>query len=191
MKEMVKEYREITLDKDKNIFWQELWDGTGHFLTNWSINILREGLGDFVQSAIVETNYICKDHRNLYSYFYSKKFDLPAVYTYRIHFFKEKIKRQNFFDDFKKCQDAYLGYSVVRNISQRSLGRTVIDPAKIDRFLKNGYFSLRTKFRVHLFGKELEVKGYPYTSQDTDVTVCAHSALWGGMSIFVRALCCV
>jgi hypothetical protein len=38
---------------------------------------------------------------------------------------------------------------------------------------------LRTAFKVHINGIFLTVKGYPYISQDTEATVCAHSALWG------------
>jgi hypothetical protein len=73
----------------------------------------------------------------------------------------------------------YIGYSVVRPVAERSLGRTVIDPEKVGRRFKDGFYCLRTPFAVHVAGKELKVTGYPYVSQDTDATVCAHATLWG------------
>ncbi len=50
---------------------------------------------------------------------------------------------------------------------------------KVGRKYKDGFYCLRTAFVVHLLGQELHVRGYPYLSQDTDATVCAHATLWG------------
>lgn len=74
---------------------------------------------------------------------------------------------------------SYIGYSVVRPVAERSLGRTIIDPEKVGKRLNDGFYCLRTPFVVHFAGKELTVAGYPYVSQDTDATVCAHATLWG------------
>src|SRR5699024_58610 len=76
-------------------------------------------------------------------------------------------------------QQHYMGYAVIRPVAQRCLGRTVIDPSKIGRGIPQGYFVLRTRFKVRLFGTELSIEGYPYISQDSDATQCAHAALWG------------
>ncbi|MGD9161051.1 MAG: papain-like cysteine protease family protein [Desulfobacteraceae bacterium] len=35
-----------------------------------------------------------------------------------------------------------------------------------------------SEYPVHILGAELVAKGFPYMSQDTDVTVCAHAACW-------------
>jgi len=73
----------------------------------------------------------------------------------------------------------YIGYSVIRPVAERCLGRTIIDPSKLTRLKGGTVFYLRTEFKAHINGFRYRVKGYPYTSQDTDATVCAHSALWG------------
>jgi hypothetical protein len=72
-----------------------------------------------------------------------------------------------------------MGYSVIRPVAERSLGRTVIDPYLIGRKYTDGFFSLRTPFRTHINGRVVAANGYPYLSQDTDATVCAHATLWG------------
>jgi hypothetical protein len=72
-----------------------------------------------------------------------------------------------------------VGYSVIRPVVDRCLGRTIIDPLKLSRIDRNNFFSLRTKFETHIGGRHFEIFGYPYISQDGDVTVCAHTALWG------------
>jgi len=69
-------------------------------------------------------------------------------------------------------------YSVIRPVSERCLGRTVIDPYRVGRKMSDGFYVLRTKFKSHLNGPALDVSGYPYMSQDTEATVCAHTALW-------------
>jgi hypothetical protein len=79
----------------------------------------------------------------------------------------------------EKYRDHYIGFSVIRPVNIRCLGRTVIDPYKIGKGLKEGYYLLRTAFKVRLNGTLFEVHGYPFTAQDADATLCAHSALWG------------
>src|SRR4029077_5104323 len=94
-------------------------------------------------------------------------------------FTQSGVTVDQFLSDPSGLVDSYIGYSVIRPVAQRSLGRTVIDPEKVGRRLKDGFYCLRTRFLVHVAGKELTVAGYPYISQDTDATVCAHATLWG------------
>ena len=150
------------------------------FLTDWGVDCLTSGLKESVKSIILEPHYLCKDHRNLYSNYYSKKFLESSPFTSRLHFFSTpdvQIPQLLLIPD--SYQPSYLGYSVVRPVIDRCIGRTVIDPLKLNTVDKNNFFCLRTDFRSHIGGKRLAVRGYPYISQDGDVTVCAHTALWG------------
>ena len=61
--------------------------GQSQNLTPWGMKTLRSGLDGFVKSVIKEPIYICKDHRNLFSNFYSKRFDVGSPYCERLHFF--------------------------------------------------------------------------------------------------------
>ncbi len=149
-------------------------------LSQWGLERFRSGLDGHVGCIILEPNYICKDHRNLYSHFYSKKFIRSTPITNRLHFFSSHIESiKELLLNYEKYQDQYLGYSVIRPIKERCIGRTVIDPFKIGKGTGQNYYCLTTKFKIHIYGAKFFVEGFPYTSQDADVTVCAHSALWG------------
>ena len=53
-----------------------------------------------------------------------------------------------------------------------------IDASKIRRGVANGYYALTTKYKVRIFGPELEVVGFPYLGSDGDAMLCGHAALW-------------
>jgi hypothetical protein len=131
-----------------------------------------------VRTVVVERHYICKDHRNLYSHYYSKKFLLQDSYTSRLHLFERSFDSIGQLIVDKDPSAGYLGFSVVRGLASACVGRTVISPHPLkppgDRF-----FCLTTEFRVHLAGRHLSVDGYPFMAQDAESTVCAHVALWG------------
>lgn len=158
--------------------WDRLTEACG-FLTRWGLDYLRGGLGPYAKSAVVEPFYVCKDHRNLHSHFYSKKFGVRSPLCARIHFFGKPVPNpSDVHTQVEALGGAYLGYSVVRPVAQRCIGRTVIDPHRVGRALDDGYFLLRTRFRAHINGTAYQVQGFPTMSQDTEATVCAHSALW-------------
>ena len=159
--------------------WPALRDNCP-FLSDWGLRILTDGLAQYTGSVLIEPHYVCKDHRNLFSNFYSKKLNSGSADCHRLHFFASTgITSDSFLAEPDSHQDEYIGYSVIRPVAQRSLGRTIIDPCKIGRRPEDGFYCLRTPFPVHLNGKALTVNGYPYISQDSDATVCAHATLWG------------
>ena len=149
-------------------------------LSPWGRKTLKDGLDGYVKSIVVEPRYICKDHRNLHSNFYSKKFKDQSATCARLHFFSQAgITKGRLLFDLAPLKPHYIGYSVVRPVQQRCLGRTVIDPYLVGRHTNDGFYTLRTGFKSHLCGMSLTAFGYPYMSQDGDATVCAHTALWG------------
>lgn len=141
--------------------------------------LLVQSLGPHTRSIVVEPIYVCKDHRNLFSNFYSKKFSWAHGVCSRLHFFQSsEIDEEHFLAGDNLLQESYIGYCVIRPIPSRFLGKIIIDPAKIGLSYRDGCFCLRTPFDVNLYGHRLIVQAFPHLSQDTDVTVCAHSALW-------------
>lgn len=185
------EIRPGSVEKDWLIVQQKL-GGDPPILSGWGMRTLRDGLGTHVRTVLVEPFYICKDHRNLYSSFYSKKFHPPSPFCSRLHFFKTAPPKS--VNEFKynprPLQDAYMGYSVIRPVPDRCLGRTVINPDSIGMEIGNKAFCLRTAFKVHIGGIEFALEGYPYVSQDADATVCAHSALWSVCRYFSERYPC-
>jgi hypothetical protein len=149
-------------------------------LHNWGRDLLTPLVKGSVKSIIFEPNYVCKDHRNLYSHFYSKKYQECSRYTSRLHFFNiPNIGFEDVIQRPEKYQDNYVGYTVIRPVEERCIGRTIIDPNKLARFKTLKPYCLATGFTTHIGGRHFSAHGYPYISQDKDVTVCAHTALWG------------
>jgi hypothetical protein len=64
------------------------------------------------------------------------------------------------------------------------IGRTILDPSKLP--FVSGHVCT-SEYLVHILGAELTAKGFPYMSQDTDVTVCP-CRLLDDLSIFQPAL---
>jgi hypothetical protein len=156
-------------------FWNEI-KSQSRFLTNWGINLLKEGLLDKTKSVFIEYPYICKDHKNVYSNYYSKQYRIKSHLTERIHFFNSEIEDPFLLGDFE-FSESYIGFSVIRPVKERCIGKTFIDPMKI--FPKDHtHFVLRAKRRTHFLGKNQTISAFPFISQEKDVTVCAHSSLW-------------
>lgn len=165
-------------EKEKS--WKDVSLATGNILTPWGIEILRNGLDDDVGSVFVEDAYICKDYRNLHTHFYSKKFKDRSSRCSRLHFFNQTELTVNDLllhpEDLKKH---YMGYSVIEPVSERCLGRTVIDPRRLSSLNSAaGLFCLGASFPVRIMGTGYEVHGFPYRSQSAEATVCAHTVLW-------------
>jgi hypothetical protein len=148
-------------------------------LSDWGERVLSSGLRESARGVVIEPYYVCKDYRNLFSNYYSKKAIETSSYAKRLHFFstddiavdKLKVSPEQF-------RDQYIGYATVRPVWGRSIGRSVFDPLLLNRFDKKLFYCLRTEFKAHLAGQTYRVHGYPYMAQTTDVIVCAQAALW-------------
>ncbi|MFQ5962864.1 MAG: hypothetical protein ACE5KZ_01105 [Candidatus Scalinduaceae bacterium] len=135
---------------------------------------ISEYLSNNIKTVFIEKDYIDKDFRDTFYNFYSKKFaDYPNK-AIRLHFFTTLISNDDIYD-LDKYQNHYVGFIVIRPTRINTIGRTILDPSKIS---KAGGYICSTDYKVHILGAELNVNGFPYISQDTDVTVCAHAACW-------------
>ncbi len=132
---------------------------------------MRQGIDGHVKAVLIEPHYTCKDFRNLFSQFYSKKFlDRPS-HCSRLHFFSADVTVGEVLEATDACKGAYVGYTVVQPVRERCLGRTYIDPFRIGQSL-GSFYCLRTPSEVHVNGVTYTVEGYPYSSQSKEATVC-------------------
>jgi hypothetical protein len=154
--------------------WDLLPKVTGQYLTLRALQKLRSFLAPAVKSIVVEIGYVDKDFRDTYSGFYAKKFAQYPSRTVRLHLFCVRLEPGDLFNLEEKSR-AYVGYVVIRPTRVNCIGRTIIDPRKIPGL--TGCMCM-AEFNVHLLGTELTIQGFPYISQDTDVTICAHAASW-------------
>jgi len=162
----------IVFDSDHN--WNDMRKLAEPHLDEAGQHRLETALKMTVKAVAVERHYIDKDYRDTFSNFHSKKFNTPDSRCIRLHFFAESISRADV-RDAGKLQKHYIGYSIIRPTRPNAVGRTLLDPNRLHYV--NGTMCVCEE-RPSVQGVELKVKGFPFISQDADVTVCAQSALW-------------
>src|SRR5687768_7181660 len=74
---------------------------------------IRRYLDNSAKTILVETDYIDKDYRDTYSNFYSKKFATYPPRTVRLHFFAQRVPREDFWH-LDRHKDQYIGFIVIR-----------------------------------------------------------------------------
>ena len=136
---------------------------------------LRAGLDARCKQILVEYNYNDKDYRSTYYSYYAKKGYRYEINCVRLHFFDDAVKLNGWDLRFEKGPSSYFGYMVLRPTKLNTIGRTVISPGAVRGF--HGHL-IEADHKVHLLGHRLLVKGFPYMSQHSDISVCAHAACW-------------
>jgi hypothetical protein len=128
------------------------------------------------QSAVLEYRYIDLDYRNEHSRFYSTTFRRYPSVTHRLHFFAQPMPKELSSSDQPARFGAldYLGYVVLRPVPGAPVGRTMLKASDAAR----EHVTCRAVDRVNLLGEDLTVEASPFTSQDSQLSVCAHATLW-------------
>jgi hypothetical protein len=169
----------VTFDAKTN--WGSLYHIARPHLEAKGLGRLVAALSSTAKCVAVEREYIDKDYRDTFSNFHSMRFSTPSSRCLRLHFFDRAVRRAEFKeacldeDKLKALNDHYLGYSIIRPTKPNSIGRTFLAPSS--RGPASAFASLCAE-RVSILGTELEVSGFPFISQDSDVTMCAESAVW-------------
>jgi hypothetical protein len=113
--------------------------------------------------AFLEGDYIDADYRDEYSHFYAT--------TYRP--FQDRCKRLHFYagadDGFE-----YLGFSVIRPVRNRPIGRTMIQPRAKDAAFVSG----TAPDSVSAHGESYGIQAFPFMEQDSQMGSCAHVSIW-------------
>lgn len=143
------------------------------------VNQLKGQLSEEVKGILLESHYVDKDYRSTYYEFYSKKGLRYSAFCVRLHFFKQGVT----LTDDRSLQvtegilgERYVGYMVLRPTPIAPIGRTVLSI-----HAKSGFAGaiIDGHHGVHLLGyPRLEVDGFPYMQQHTDISVCAHAVCW-------------
>ena len=123
---------------------------------------LREMVGMAERSsataAFVEAPYVDFDYRSEYAHLYARSFEPPPERCERLLFFAGR---------------EFLGFSVMRP-THKTVGRTALaPPPELAPFV-----CCRAKHRVRPYGEELDVRAFPFMSQDGQYGRCAHAAIW-------------
>ncbi len=147
--------------------------------------IVKQHFANFKDNAYIlaETNYVDKVYRDSYYHYYSSKLRNYKRDTVRLSFFEEEIKGDDFFDTAKHedLKKRYRGFIILRPTEPSIIGRSVISPL----LLKNSNFTVCvSKFHTTVNGLKFTVKGFPHSSQDTEMMSCAETTLWSMMEYF-------
>lgn len=161
--------------------WERLLPLVHPELDKAGLNRLTKLLDGRCATVVIERHYIDKDFRDTFSHFHSKRFNTPSSRCVRLHFFAQPVTEGDIVTagdntaEGLAVRDAYLGYSIVRPTKPNCIGRTLIShKARVDK----GSHICYCLEKIMLLGTEFIVEGFPFVSQDADVTVCAESALW-------------
>ena len=163
-------------EEDLESSWENVKNKTGDVLTSWGIEGLRSGLDNYVKTVLIEKPYVCEDFRSLYQHFYGRKFRERTSMCVRLHFFREHLSESQIL--LRGAKEDYLGSAVIEPLSTRCIGRTVLDPTKLGHDLRTVHL-LSTTFNSRIGGQLYQVRGYPFRSQNSEATVCAHVTMWG------------
>jgi hypothetical protein len=140
-----------------------------------------------VKTIVLEIGYYDKQYIEDYSKYYCRSFKHYSKKCLRLHFFSEQ------FDElmFKKflCEydanntndiyNSYCGFSVIKPIPLTIFGRTCLSTYPERRSdNETRHYTTNREYNVHLFGIEFKVHSVAFQEQDTQVFVCATTALW-------------
>lgn len=162
----------IQLETDDD--WKAFYHSCEGFITPKACVLIYDYLKDLAKTVVIEKGYVDADYRDTYFNFFSRKFAQYPSKTIRANFFTSKISARMIIK-LDQYQDEYIGYIVLRPNRVTPIGRTVLNPSKLP--FVSGH-TCTSEYPVHILGAELTAKGFPYMSQDTDVTICAHAACW-------------
>jgi hypothetical protein len=111
-------------------------------------------------SVLLEHQYLDRDYRDEYRQFYANTF----------RWVPDRCERLHFWD----AEDRYIGYTSLRPIAGRPVGRTMLAPGEdFDRDV-----SCLAEATARPYGHTFKVRAFPYISQDRQYGRCAHATIW-------------
>lgn len=137
-----------------------------HANHNTLISELKIRIGIKTKLIVVEFPYRDFDFSSVYSLFYSKKHQSVSKECIRLHFFSKDELEEKY----------YIGHIVVRDSAVDSRGKAIFEPKYLSQVSKG--FIVKSENKSHLMGKAFKIDSFLWMSQDTDIAVCAHVAIW-------------
>ena len=133
------------------------------------IKCLKKYIGTKCDKVKIEYPYYDSDYLSTYYDHYSQKFKKYEKTCCRLHL---------------EAGDDYYGYITLRpGVEGTKIGKTYIKP---NLLLKNDAYIMLGKFNAHVSGQTLEINCFPWKKQQTDISVCAHTASWAIIRYFAN-----
>lgn len=121
---------------------------------------LESGIANTIEQIVLEYPYIDKDFRDTYYNDFSKRFEIIAKDSVRLHLFYNKNQH---------TQENYAGFLTLRDTKVFTIGRSYINPKALKNF--DGGFYCLAKYPVLFKGEELTVEAFPWMQQDGNVAL--------------------
>lgn len=131
---------------------------------------LKENIGIKCEALLIEYPYYEKDYLSTYYSFYSKQHGQHSKFCFRIHFFGG-------LDEHDKRREYYGYISLREGIKDSKIGKSYLSPKLLMEDDREAYIML-DDFSADVYGEKLKVKAFPWMKQETDISVCAHVAMW-------------
>lgn len=146
----------------------------GLYVNQSLIDEIKDRIGLRAKRIVIESPYSDLDYNSVYSSFYSKQHKERPKDCYRLHFFSEETFEKKDYRGFLILRPSYIG---------RSMGRGQLDPRLL---LDPGsaFIMQSSGFIANLGGERYNVSSFPWMAQETDISICAHSATWSIVRYF-------
>lgn len=126
-----------------------------------AIDVLKKYLGVNCDEIRVEYPYYDGDYLSTFYIHYAQKLRPYEKMCCRLHILKN---------------EEYYGYITLRPTTKGTkIGKTFLMPELVVK--DDAYLTLHT-FKAHIVGNEMDIRSFPWKSQETDISVCAHTATW-------------
>lgn len=137
------------------------------------------------RTMVIEKGYVSKDYLHDFAAYYALCFTPFPKICDRIHFFKtsvtEELLQRALLEEEEVAKDFwenYLGFIVVKPIPTTVIGFSVLKHYNSSIPVEDRHFWGLRKYKVHFFGKEIEVESLAFQEQDSVLAACATTAIW-------------
>ena len=132
-----------------------------HLMDDKVIECLKKYIGTKCDTIKVEYPYYDSDYLSTYYEHYAQKFKKYEKTCCRLHL---------------EAGEDYYGYITLRpSVEGTKIGKTYIAP---ELLLDKDAYLMLSNFDAHVAGQKLEIRCFPWKKQQTDISVCAHTATW-------------
>lgn len=130
------------------------------------------------KSILIEDKFTSYDYLEDFIRNYTLSNQVLDKFVKRVHFFSQEFTQEELKQIIEEgkigdLQKAYLGFIIIKPISKRSIGYTILKTPKV----KNGKILTR-KYVLSLVGFNLSISALAYQEQDKIVSACATTAIW-------------
>lgn len=135
--------------------------------------------------VFMEFPYVDKIYRDTFYNYFSMKLTEYHKNSIRLSFFIRKIDFKDFRlsndDNKQKINEIFGGFMIIRPTLPQVVGRSILSPKILK---KNNFNCCLVEINTLVNGLKLNVEGFPYSSQDTEMISCAETTILNVMEYF-------